>query len=70
MRILNSVSTSLAAFGFILGCLGGLSGCDSKPADGTVVQEGPQMSDEQKQKVMKYRADSRPKTAEKTPRKN
>ena len=25
------------AFGLLLVCLGGLSGCDSKPADGTVV---------------------------------
>jgi hypothetical protein len=54
----------------MLGCLGVLSGCDSKPADGTVVQEGPQISDEQKQKVKQYREDSRQKPTGKTPRKN
>jgi hypothetical protein len=70
VRILSSGLSSVAAFGFMLGCLGGLSGCDGKPTDGTVVQQGPQMSDEQKQKVMQYREDSRQKPTGKTPRKN
>jgi hypothetical protein len=69
VRILCPELSSVAALGFMLGCLGVLSGCDSKPADGTVVQEGPQISDEQKQKVKQYREDSRQKLAGKTSRK-
>jgi hypothetical protein len=38
----------------LLVCLGGLSGCDSKPADGTMVQDGGTVSEEQKSKVASY----------------
>jgi hypothetical protein len=39
----------------MLGCLGGLSGCDGKPADGTViVNEAPPLTDEQKAEHKKY----------------
>jgi hypothetical protein len=65
VRILYPGLSSIAAFGLMLGCLGGLSGCDSKPADGTVVQEGPHMTDEQKEKVKSYRA-NRLKNGQKT----
>jgi hypothetical protein len=39
--------------------LGGLSGCDSKPADGTMVQDGDKVSEEQKSKVQSYYKDRR-----------
>jgi len=40
----------VVAFGIMSICVGSLSGCDSKPADGTLV-ETPQISAEQKAEV-------------------
>jgi hypothetical protein len=37
VRTLYPGLLSVAVFGLMLGCLGGLCGCDSKPGDGTVV---------------------------------
>jgi hypothetical protein len=46
---------SVIPFGLLLGlllvCVGGLSGCDSKPADGTVVQDSGTISEQEKSKV-------------------
>jgi hypothetical protein len=39
VRILRSRFLMLVAFGLLPICLGGLSGCDSKPADGTLAEE-------------------------------
>ncbi len=39
MRILGSGLFSALLFGFLLVCLGGSTGCDSKPSDGTVIQD-------------------------------
>ena len=38
MRILRTRFFALVAFGLLPTCLGGLSGCDSKPADGELVE--------------------------------
>ena len=51
MRILCCRLLLVFAFGFGLVCLGGLSGCDSRPADGTVVQDSGTVSEEQQSKV-------------------
>jgi hypothetical protein len=53
MRILYSRFFLLVAFGLMALCLGGLSGCDSKPADGTVVQQA--QIDEKQQAEVKAR---------------
>ena len=50
MRILCSRFLVVVAFGLLPICLGSLSGCDSKPADGTVV-EPPQIDADQKAEV-------------------
>jgi len=50
----------------MLVCLGGLSGCDSKPADGTViVNEAKPLTDEQKAEHRKYYPDRSKKAARK-----
>ena len=51
MRILCSRLLSVLPFGLLLFCVGGLSGCDSRPADGTVVQESGTISEEEKSEV-------------------
>ncbi len=51
MRIFCSGLLSVTAAGLLLVCVGGLSGCDSKPADGTVVSDSGPVSAEQKAKV-------------------
>jgi hypothetical protein len=51
VRILCSGLLSVLAFGLLLAFLGGLSGCDSKPSDGTTVEGGAPVSAEQKAKV-------------------
>ncbi len=38
-------------FGVLLVCLGGVGGCDLKPADGTMVQDSGTISEEEKSKV-------------------
>ena len=50
MRILCSRFLVVVAFGLLPICLGGLSGCGSKPADG-MLAEIPQISAEQKAEV-------------------
>jgi hypothetical protein len=57
---------SLTAIGLLLLCLGGLSGCDSKPPDGSQVVEAGAVSPEQKAKVEaqyknRHRAVTKPK---------
>jgi hypothetical protein len=42
---------SVLIFGLLIVGVGGLSGCDSKPADGTVVQDSGTISEEEKSKV-------------------
>lgn len=50
MRILCSRFMVVVAFGLLSICVGSLSGCDSKPADGTLV-ESPEISAQQKAEV-------------------
>jgi hypothetical protein len=50
VRILCSRFLLVVAFGLLPICLGGLSGCDSKPADGSLV-EAPQIDADQKAEV-------------------
>jgi hypothetical protein len=50
VRILCSRFSVTVAFGLLSICVGGLSGCDSKPADGTLV-EAPQIDADQKAEV-------------------
>jgi hypothetical protein len=57
VRILCSGFLSTLIFGLLLVCLGGLSGCDSKPADGTVVQDSGTVSEEEQSQVeSRYKA--------------
>jgi hypothetical protein len=51
VRILCSRLLSVLPFGLLLVCVGGLSGCDSRPADGTVVQDSGTVSEQEKSKV-------------------
>src|SRR5271166_6198591 len=51
MRILCSSLLSVLTYGLLLVCVGGMSGCDSKPADGTMVQDSGTTSEEEKSKV-------------------
>jgi hypothetical protein len=50
VRILGSRFLMVFAFGLLPICLGGLSGCDSKPADGSLV-ETPQIEAKQQEEV-------------------
>jgi hypothetical protein len=50
VRIVCSRLLLVVALGLLPMCLGGLSGCDSKPADGTLV-ETPQITADQKAEV-------------------
>ena len=50
MRILCSRFIVVFAFGLLSICVGSLSGCNSKPADGTLV-EPPEISAEQQAEV-------------------
>jgi hypothetical protein len=51
VRILCSRLLSVLPVGLLLVCVGGLSGCDSRPADGTVVQDSGAISEQEKSKV-------------------
>lgn len=51
MRTLRSWLLSVLSVGLLHVCVGGLSGCDSKPADGTVVQDSGTISEQEKSKV-------------------
>jgi len=57
MRIVRPVLLSAAAFGLLLVCSGGLSGCDSKPSDGSQVADSGKIDPEQKAKVKAFYAD-------------
>jgi hypothetical protein len=58
VRILCPGLLSVATFGLMLLCLGGLSGCgDGKPADGTMVKGAPPLTDEQKAAHRKFYPD-------------
>ena len=48
MRILRNGMLTLATAGFSLGCVCGLSGCGSKPPDGTMVEGAGPPTEEQK----------------------
>ena len=50
MRILCSRFLVVVAFGLLPICLGGLSGCDSKPADG-MLEEPPHIDADQQAEV-------------------
>ena len=50
MRILCSRFLVMVAFGLLSICVGGLSGCDSKPADGSLVETS-QIDADQKAEV-------------------
>lgn len=64
MRMSCAGLSSLAASGLLLGCLGGLSGCDSRPSDGTViVNEAKPLTDEQKAEHRKFYPDRSKKAA-------
>ncbi len=64
MRISRAGISSLAAIGLISVCLGGLSGCESKPADGTVIaNEAKPLTDEQKAAHRKFYPDRSKKSA-------
>ena len=57
MRIPGSGLSLLLTCGLSFVCLSGLSGCDSKPADGTVVQARGTISEQEKSIVeSKYKA--------------
>jgi hypothetical protein len=62
MRISSNALLSALGAAFLLICLAGLGGCDSKPADGTVVQDSGKVSEEQKSKVESYDKDRRKST--------
>jgi hypothetical protein len=51
VRILCSRLLSVLAIGLLLVCAGGLSGCDSRPPDGTVVQDSGTISEQEKSKI-------------------
>ena len=51
MRTLRSWLLSVLPVELLLVCVGGLSGCDSRPADGTVVQDSGAISEQEKSKV-------------------
>ena len=50
MRVLRTGFWALVAYGLLPICVGGLSGCDSKPADGELVEQ-PQIDAQQKADV-------------------
>jgi hypothetical protein len=51
VHTLRSRWRSLAVTGLLLVCLGGLSGCESKPPDGSQVADSGPIDSEQKAKV-------------------
>jgi hypothetical protein len=59
VRILYSGLLSVLTFGLLLVCLGGLSGCDSRPADGALVQDSGTVSKEQQSKVDSHYKDKK-----------
>ena len=56
MRIVRPRLLSVAAFGLLLVCSGGLSGCDSRPSDGSQVADSGPIDSEQKAKVKAFYA--------------
>ncbi len=69
MRTLCSRWLSLTVPVLLLVCLGGLSGCDSKPPDGAQVKDSGPVDAEQKAKVKAYYADRHPAETKPTHRK-
>jgi hypothetical protein len=65
VRILFSWLSSVFTLALPLIWLGSLSGCDSRPADGTVVQDSGTISEEEKSKVESHYMD-RKKNAQKS----
>ena len=57
VRTLYSGLLAVTAFGLLLLCSGGLSGCDSKPSDGAQVADSGPIEPEQKAKVKAFYAD-------------
>jgi hypothetical protein len=57
VRTLYSGLSAVTAFGLLLLCSGGLSGCDSKPSDGAQVTDSGPIEPEQKAKVKAFYAD-------------
>jgi hypothetical protein len=58
VRISFAEILSVATLGLMLACLAGLSGCDSKPADGTtIVNKARVLTDEQKAQHRKFYPD-------------
>jgi hypothetical protein len=57
VRILCSGLLSVLTFGLLLVCLSGLGGCDSRPADGTMVQDSGTASEEEQSKVESHYTD-------------
>ena len=57
MRILCSGLLSVLTYGLLLVCLGGMSGCDSRPADGTMVQDSGTIGEQEKSKVESHYTD-------------
>ena len=54
MRILRSRFLVVVVFGLLAMYLGGLSGCDSKPADGTLVEPAQIDADQQAEVKAQY----------------
>jgi hypothetical protein len=66
VRILCSTVLSVVASGLLLVCVGGVTGCDSKPADGTVVQASGTVSEEQQSKVDSHYKDRKKNAKQRT----
>jgi hypothetical protein len=47
---------SVATIGFVLSCVGTVSGCDSKPGDGAVVEDAGHIDADQKARVKGFYA--------------
>jgi hypothetical protein len=57
MSVVRPVMLFVVALGSVLVCLGGLSGCDSKPTDGSVVRDSGPVDPEQKARIKAFYAD-------------
>lgn len=56
MQTFRSGILTLTACGLLLVCLGGVSGCDSRPSDGSMIEPVDGVSAEQKAKVKGFYA--------------
>jgi hypothetical protein len=57
MSVVRPALLFVVALGSLLVCLGGLSGCDSKPSDGSVVTDSGPIDPEQKARIKAFYAD-------------